>query len=59
MWVSPVPKETLERYNIVQKKCVSNQKVYKDVLIYRNDYRLSELDKKFIDALYEAKQKNL
>ena len=59
MWVSPVPEDTLQRYNIVQKKCKSNQKVYKDVLIYRNDYKLSELDKRFIEALNISKRKNL
>ena len=59
MWVSPVPKDTLDRYDIVQKRCESNQKVYKDVLIYRKDYKLSELDKEFIQALYKARRKNL
>ena len=59
MWVSPVPEDTLRRYSIVQKKCKSNQKVYKDVLIYRNDYKLSELDKRFIEALNISKRKNL
>jgi len=59
MWVSPVPKDTLERYGIVQKKCKSNQKVYKDVLIYRNGYKLSKLDEAFIESLNKAKRKNL
>ena len=59
MWVSPAPPDVLERYNLVQKKCVDNKKIYKDVLIYKNGYKLSELDKKFITALCESKRKHL
>ncbi len=59
MWVSPAPPGILERYNLVQKKCVDNKKVYKDVLIYKNGYKLTELDKKFITALCESKRKHL
>lgn len=57
MWVSPAPKSMLERYNLVQRKCTDNSKVYKDILIYKKGYKLSELDKRFIDELYEAKRK--
>ncbi len=59
MWVSPAPPGVLEKYNLVQKKCVDNKKVYKDVLIYKNGYKLTELDKKFITALCESKRKHL
>ena len=59
MWVSPTPKSVLDRYNLVQKKCVDNNKVYKDVLIYRNGYKLTELDKKFITALCDSRRKYL
>ena len=59
MWVSPAPKSLLERYNLVQRKCADNKKVYKDVLIYRKDYKLSELDKEFIQSLYKARRENL
>lgn len=59
MWVSPAPKILLERYNLVLKKCVDNKKVYKDVLIYKNGYNLSKLDKQFITELCEAKRKYL
>lgn len=55
MWASPAPQDLLDRYQLVQKKCVDNQKVYKDVLIYKKGYRLSELDRRFIAALYAAK----
>ena len=59
MWVSPVPKSLLERYNLVQRKCADNKKVYKDILIYKNGYKLSTLDRQFITELCESKRKYL
>lgn len=59
MWVSPVPADVLERYNLVQKRCVDNQKIYKDVLIYKNGYKLTELDMQFTTALCECRRKYL
>ena len=59
MWVSPASKELLDRYNLVQKRCADNKKVYKDVLIYQNGYKLSRLDRQFIAELCESKRKNL
>ncbi len=57
MWVSPVPDRVLERFGLVQKTCADNTKKYMDLLIYRNDYKLSELDKIFITELCDAKRK--
>ncbi|MBE6733000.1 MAG: LysR family transcriptional regulator [Ruminococcaceae bacterium] len=59
MWVSPVPNRLLERYNLVQRKCADNKKIYKDVLIYKNGYKLSNLDRQFITELCESKRKYL
>ena len=59
MWVSPAPKILLDRYNLVQKKCVDNKKVYKDVLIYKNGYKLSKLDRQFVTELCDSKRKYL
>ena len=59
MWVSSAPPKLLERYNLVLKKCPDNKKIYKDVLIYKNGYKLSELDKRFIAELYESKKKHI
>ncbi len=56
MWVSPVPDALLDRYGLVQRKCKDNQKIYRDVLIYKKDYRLTELDKLFITELCRAKR---
>lgn len=59
MWLSPLSDKQLNRYGLVQKKSIDNSKVYKDVLIYRDDYRLSDLDKRFIDEVFKSKQKYL
>lgn len=59
MWVSPVPESMLQRYNLVQRKCADNKKIYKDVLIYKNGYKLSKLDMQFITELCEAKRRYL
>lgn len=59
MWVSPAPQSMLERYNLVQRKCADNKKVYKDILIYKKGYKLSKLDRQFITELCEAKRKYL
>jgi hypothetical protein len=59
MWVSSAPETLLKRYNLIQKKCGDNKKVYKDVLIYKNGYKLTKLDRQFITALCESKRKHL
>ena len=59
MWVSPAPDSLLKRYNLVQKKCIDNNKKYKDVLIYKNGYKLTKLDRQFITELCESKRKYL
>ena len=59
MWVSPASQSLLERYNLVLKKCADNKKVYKDVLIYKNGYKLSKLDRQFITELCESKRKHI
>lgn len=57
MWVSPVPQQTLDRYNLIQRVCQGNTKVYKDVLIYPNGYKLTRLDKDFITTLCDTRRK--
>lgn len=59
MWVSPVPDQLLRRYELVQRNCPDNQKVYKDVLIYQKDYKLTELDRMFISELCVSKRQHL
>lgn len=59
MWVSPAPQRMLQRYNLVQRKCVDNKKIYKDMLIYKNGYKLTKLDKLFITELCESKRRHI
>ena len=59
MWVSPASEKMLSKYGLVQKKCVDNKRVYKDVLIYKDGYKLSKLDKEFITSLCDSKRKIL
>ena len=56
MWVSPVSERLLDRYGLVQKECIDNTKEYKDLLIYRSNYKLSKLDQEFITKLCESKR---
>lgn len=57
MWVSPIPDSILKKYGLVQKKGPFGTKIYKDVLIFKKDYKFSELDKIFIDEVCSAKRK--
>lgn len=59
MWVSSANQQILDRYDLVQRTCEGNKKIYKDVLIYHEGYKLSKLDKIFIDALYDARRRFL
>ena len=56
MWISPMPDEMLAQHNLIEKECGFASKKYKDVLIYRNGYKLSELDKMFIENVHKAKE---
>ena len=56
MWVSPLPERLLRQLHLVQRECLDNQRVYRDVLIRRQDYQLTELDKRFITELTLSKR---
>lgn len=57
MWVSPVPTPLLEKYGLIQRKCNENKRIYRDVLIYKEGYSLTMLDRNFITQLCESKRK--
>ena len=56
MWVSPLPERLLRRLHLVERECVDNHRVYRDMLIHRQDYQLTELDKRFITELTRSKR---
>jgi DNA-binding transcriptional LysR family regulator len=58
MWVSPLPRAVLKRYGLVQRTCNGVKKTNKDLLIFQNNYRLSKIDKMFLDEL-ETVRKNI
>lgn len=58
MWDSPVPPDLLKKYDLIQRKCENNKKIYKDMLIYKNGYKLTELDKNFITELCLSRRRN-
>lgn len=58
MRVSPVPKTVLRRYDLIQRDCPDNRKIYRDVLIDRKNYALSELDRRFIRELTLSQQRH-
>ncbi len=57
MWVSPLPQDLKDKFNLVELKCDFNTKTYKDVLIHRSKYHLTKLDREFIDKVIQAKNK--
>ena len=56
MWVSPLPDRMLHLLHLVQRECADHPRVYRDMLIRRKDYRLTELDKRFITELTHSKR---
>ena len=54
MWVSLVPDHVLKRYDLVNRVCENDRPIYKDILVYKKDYTLSELDLAFIQELKNA-----
>jgi hypothetical protein len=55
MWVSPIPDRLLKRHELVQRKCDFMNNKYRDMLIYRKNYKFTELDRKFFDRVLEAR----
>lgn len=56
MWVSPVPRQLLDKYGLITREFPQNNKMYKDVLIYRKDYKLTDIDKQFITDMCNSKR---
>lgn len=57
MWVSPIPEKMLTRYGLMQRSCADRRRVFKDMLIYRRDYRLTKADKSFITELCASRRR--
>ena len=55
MWVSPIPGSYLGKNGLVQRRCKAKSNRYRDVLVYRKDYKLGEYDMLFQKKIYESK----
>jgi len=55
MWVSPIPQNLLEKNQLIQRTCKAEDNLFKDVIIFREDYRQNEYDVLFQKKLYESK----
>ncbi|MCQ2520686.1 MAG: LysR family transcriptional regulator, partial [Lachnospiraceae bacterium] len=55
MWVSPIPEKVLKKNRLIQRVCKAEDNLYKDVLIFREDYHINEYDRLFQKKLYESK----
>ena len=56
---SPISEKTINRYNLVQVDCEDEKAIYKDFLIYKKNYKFTELDKIFITELCNSRRKYL
>ncbi len=54
MMVAPLPNDVLERNSLVQKKVSASAQGYKDVLVFRNSYTLTELDKLLVRKIKDV-----
>ena len=54
IWVSPMPRDVLDCFDLVQKQCAMSQNLYRDVLITRTGYHHSAEDALFIEKLHAA-----
>ena len=55
MWGSPIPKEMLERYQLIQKTIDKKDNLYRDVFIYPNAYQMTDTDRIFLGHLYRMR----
>ena len=54
MWVSPIPQKLLNKLQLVQRICRAEDNLYKDVMIFREDYHITEHDRLFQKKIYES-----
>lgn len=57
-WSSPLPQAALDRYGLIQSERGGGE-AFKDVVIYKKGYVLTEFDKAFITELCRSKRRNV
>ena len=58
MWVSPIPQNILDRYNLKTITCYDNKMNCYDLLIKRKGYRLSKEDQGLIKEVKRCLKEN-
>ncbi len=58
MWVSPIPQNILDRYNLKTITCYDNKMICYDLLIKRKGYRVSKEDQGFIKEVKRCLKEN-
>lgn len=52
---SPIPKEMLDRFGLVQRKCGFPDNHYCDMLVYPSGHKLTEYEISFVNKVYETR----
>lgn len=56
IWSPPLPAETLQRFDLVQRKCEAADHIYCDLLIKEKQDAITELEQRFLDQLAAIRQ---
>lgn len=57
IWVSPMPRDILDVHGLVLKRCSDADNSFRDLLIYRKNYRFTPEDNLFVEKLKETIEK--
>ena len=57
IWVSPVPRDMLDRFSLVQRPCADADNRSRDILVWRGNYKFTKEDELFIEKLRETVRK--
>lgn len=54
IWVSPMPQAVLDCFDLVQRPCCDADNSFRDILVFRKNYRFSREDMTFVEKLKET-----
>ena len=55
MWVSPMPPPVLRQHGLTERPCADGNHRYRDVLVYRNGYKMGKWERLFLEELEQVK----
>lgn len=53
--VSPIPQKFIKRHSLVQRRCDDFTYTYQDVIVYKDSYKFTEIDRMFIEFLKKSR----